>query len=67
MPSSTMRNDGQPGDVVALVADVAARGGVKPTMERISVVLPMPLRPRMASTSPGSTRSEMPWSTWLSP
>jgi hypothetical protein len=36
-------------------------------MERMSVVLPMPLRPSIATTSPGATLSDTPWSTWLSP
>ncbi len=39
------------------------RGGVKPTMDRISVVLPMPLRPSTATTVPSGTSREMPWST----
>jgi hypothetical protein len=28
------------------------RGGVRPATERISVILPMPLRPRIAMISP---------------
>src|SRR2546427_10027903 len=43
------------------------RGGVKPMIERIRVVLPIPSRPRIVTTSPGPTESVMPWSTWLSP
>ena len=42
------------------------RGGVKPMAERISVVLPMPLRPRRATTWPRATPSETPWRMWLS-
>ena len=43
------------------------RGGVKPMMERMSVVFPTPFRPRMASTSPSPTRRVIPCSTWLAP
>jgi hypothetical protein len=42
-------------------------GGVSPMMERISVVLPMPLRPSTATISPAPTSSETPWSTSASP
>ena len=44
-----------------------SRGGVNPMMLRISVVLPAPFRPRRATASPGPTRSDTPWRTWLSP
>jgi len=46
---------------------VPSRGGVKPTMERMSVVLPTPLRPRMLTASPAPSVSETPCRTWLSP
>ena len=36
-------------------------------IERMRVVLPIPFRPRIVTTSPGLTESVMPWSTWLSP
>ena len=41
------------------------RGGVKPITERISVVLPTPLRPSSAVTRPLSARSETPCRMWL--
>ena len=62
-----MRNEGQPVMSRPLKRTMPRRGGVKPTIERMSVVFPMPLRPRMATTSPAATVSETPWSTWLSP
>ena len=37
--------------------------GVRPTSPRASVVLPTPLRPSKATTSPASTVSETPWTT----
>ena len=43
------------------------RAGVSPMMERMVVVLPMPLRPIMATISPGLTLSDRPNSTWLRP
>src|SRR5450759_772968 len=44
-----------------------ARAGVIPMMERMVVVLPMPLRPIMATISPDLTCSDRPNSTWLRP
>ncbi|MNT46756.1 hypothetical protein D3C72_1834250 [compost metagenome] len=39
----------------------------RPLMQRSKVLLPEPLLPMMAITSPGSTLSETPFSTWLLP
>jgi hypothetical protein len=36
------------------------RAGVSPMIERIVVVLPMPLRPISATTSPSATSSSTP-------
>jgi hypothetical protein len=36
-------------------------------MERIVVVLPMPLRPMSVTISPGAIDSETPNKTWLRP
>ena len=44
-----------------------ARAGVSPMMDRMVVVLPMPLRPIRATISPERTFSDMPNSTWLRP
>src|SRR6266545_2792942 len=43
------------------------RGGRKPMMALMQVVLPAPLRPRSASTLPGFNENETPCRTWLSP
>ena len=66
-PAATMRYGGQRVMVSPRKRTAPRRGGVKPMMERTSVVLPTPFRPRMASTSPSPTRSVMPCSTWLAP
>jgi branched-chain amino acid transport system ATP-binding protein len=42
-------------------------GCASPMMERISVVLPMPLRPRSATTCPASTEIETPSRTFACP
>src|SRR5260221_3400436 len=44
-----------------------ARGGVKPSSERSSVVLPMPLRPMSPTVSPGRTAKSTPCRIWLWP
>ena len=43
------------------------RAGVRPRMDLIVVVLPMPLRPIIATISPERTCSDRPNSTWLRP
>ena len=43
------------------------RGGLSPAMAWIKVVLPTPLRPSTAATSPSATRSDTPWTIQLSP
>ena len=40
---------------------------VTPTIELISVVLPVPLRPSSASTCPSASRSDRPGNTTASP
>ena len=52
---------------IAIGLQKARRAGVKPITERMSVVLPAPLRPRIATTWPAPTCSDTPCSTWLSP
>ncbi len=42
-------------------------GGVIPMIERMVVVLPMPLRPSRVTTSPRRTSISTPNSTWLWP
>src|SRR6185295_6874224 len=44
-----------------------ARVRVRPMIERIAVVLPMPLRPSSDTVSPWFTRRENPNRTWLAP
>src|SRR3569833_3004030 len=44
-----------------------SRVGRMPTIERISVDLPTPLRPSRATVSPSPTVSDSPYRTWLSP
>src|SRR3954469_9948547 len=46
---------------------VPLRFDTMPTIERMSVDLPTPLRPRRAIVSPLRTVSDSPWRTWLSP
>jgi hypothetical protein len=58
-----MRFDVQPVMSRSLNVTRPRRGGVKPTMERMSVVLPMPLRPSTPTTSPRCTPSDTPCST----
>src|SRR6187402_605558 len=41
--------------------------GISPMMERIVVVLPAPLRPTRATTSPCATEIDTPCSVWLAP
>ena len=67
MPRSTRRKGAHAVTSFPLKLTRPRRGGEKPTTERMSVVLPMPLRPRMATTSPGATSSETPCRMWLSP
>ena len=59
-PSATARFEGHAVMSRSLKRTWPRRGGVKPMMERISVVLPMPFRPRMPTTWPFSIRSETP-------
>jgi hypothetical protein len=47
------------------IAPFCAR--VRPMIERMVVVLPMPLRPSSVTTSPASMARSMPKSTWLVP
>ena len=48
-------------------ATVPPKRRVMPTIELISVVLPVPLRPSSASTWPSASVSDMPGSTTASP
>ncbi len=66
-PLRAIRYDGQLSIARPSKTTRPARGGVKPTMLRMAVVLPAPLRPSSATASPEATRSDTPCSTWLSP
>ena len=41
--------------------------GISPTSVRSSVVLPIPLWPRMPTALPGATANVTPFSTWMRP
>jgi hypothetical protein len=65
MPSWATRNEGslrtsRPANLIE-----PARAGVSPMMERMVVVLPMPLRPMIATISLGATVTLRPCSTSL--
>ena len=67
MPSCAIRNEGSWRASCPAKRTLPARAGVSPMMERMVVVLPMPLRPISATISPARTDSDMPNSTWLRP
>ena len=67
MPSCAIRNEASLRTSRPPNRMVPARAGVRPMMERIVVVLPMPLRPIRATISPVRIDSDMPNSTWLKP
>ena len=67
MPRATARKAGARVMSSPLKRTRPRLSGMKPMTERMRVVLPMPLRPRMVTIAPRSTLSETPWSTWLSP
>ena len=67
MPSCAIRNEGSLRTSRPPNRSVPARAGVSPMIERMVVVLPMPLRPISATISPGWIDSDMPNSTWLRP
>ena len=67
MPSCAIRNDGRLRTSCPAKRIAPARAGVRPMMERMVVVLPMPLRPISATISPDRTDSDRPNSTWLRP
>ena len=67
MPWRVIRNAGQPVTSKPRTRTTPLRGGTRPSMLRISVVLPMPLRPISPTASPSRTAKSIPWSTWLAP
>ena len=67
MPTREIFSGAMPTSSVSLNLMLPSRGGVRPMMERIVVVLPMPLRPSRATTVPSLTSMLTPCSTWLSP
>ena len=67
MPSFAILYDGRLRTFSPAKRMVPALAGVMPIMERIVVVLPMPLRPIRATISPARTESDRPNSTWLRP
>src|SRR5205823_5166550 len=67
IPISTARKGGRLVTSRSLNTTRPWRGGVNPMSARMSVVFPMPLRPRMATTSPLATVRDTPCRTWLSP
>ena len=67
MPSCAIRNEARLRTSWPPKRIVPARAGVNPMIERMVVVLPMPLRPIRATISPARTYNDMPNSTWLRP
>ena len=67
MPARAMRSGALASMRLPRNSMLPARAGVRPMMERTVVVLPMPLRPSSATTSPGRISRSMPNSTWLDP
>ena len=53
--------------VLTIMGLLKPRGGVSPVTARRVVVLPMPLRPSSATTSPAPTSRSTPNRTWLAP
>ncbi len=67
MPSFAILYDGRLRTSSPAKRILPARAGVRPMMERMVVVLPMPLRPIRATISPAWTFNDRPNSTWLRP
>ena len=63
MPVRAICSGGRPTSSAPLKMMLPLRGGVRPMMERMVVVLPMPLRPRSATTVPSFTSMVTPCST----
>src|SRR5262249_53031540 len=66
-PSLAMRNEVSPRSCRPSNMTLPPRGAVMPMIERMVVVLPMPLRPSSVTTSPRRTSRSTPNSTWLWP
>ena len=62
-----MRCGSRPAMSHPLYRMVPLRGGLRPVIEQSVVVLPAPLRPSSATTSPSATFSDRPWRMWPSP
>ena len=67
MPNCAIRNDGNFRTSWPPKRMMPARAGVNPMMERMVVVLPMPLRPISETISPFLIDNDRPNSTWLRP
>ena len=63
MPACAMAYGARPESTLPLKRISPSRGGVRPATERMKVVLPMPLRPRMATMLPARISSDSPCST----
>ncbi len=63
MPARAIWLGGSPTSSVPLKVMLPLRGGVRPMMERIVVVFPMPLRPRSATTVASLTSMSTPCRT----
>ncbi len=63
MPDCAIAYGGRPASGAPRKRMSPSRGGVRPATERMSVVLPMPLRPRIATIEPSRTSSDSPCST----
>ena len=63
MPAATTRWGGRPVSSLPAKLILPERGGVRPRIERISVVLPAPFEPSRQVMVPGSTVSETSRST----
>ena len=57
----------RPGNIPRLQENRPRRSATRPMSVRISVVLPMPLRPSSATVSPWTTDRSTPCRTWLAP
>ncbi len=63
MPKRAILYGGRPTSSCPLNEMLPLRGGVSPMMERMVVVLPIPLRPKSATTVASFTSRDTPWRT----
>jgi hypothetical protein len=62
-----MRKGAHPVTGIPAMWTLPERGGTSPSIERISVVLPIPFRPMSATASPSATEKSTPCRMWLLP